>query len=550
MSGSQSIFQQPPPPPLWSLYSARCHMMLMLGAISVTFGMIHGSISMTIVCMVASPRNNEAKTINVDLRKSEVEANYSRAHGITWTIEQQSFIHTGFYLGSLISTVTSHYLTGRFRAKRVLSCSLLLCGVGSILTPLAVILGSSWSVAIMRVCIGLGNGMLLPCGTTIVRKWFTETERATAMQVFPTGSNIGLCFSMIFTPLQCQLKLIGGWPLALEIYGLCALIALIIWELRAANKPRHSSYVTASELEHIRSKRRRRTTSSYATATIPLMKIIRSRCIFAICLCNYTQWFITSAVIAYLPIFFHNVARESLLQSALYSGLPLFVALVCKVSFRTTGWFMMNRGITTTTTVRILTSIAVFGAVPAILGLALVREYEAAIVAVLLSVVLGFLSIFSVVSDKCVTVIMPQFTPVVRLYTDLYCQLAGIMSPILIVLLLSKDVHRNTILSLLATLVICTGIVFIVFANGHREVCVDYASGQRLVLEHVADPGNDRSEERICSTQTQLESSRRPLSRDYPKAVNLSEAETITPLNHCKQSKFDFDDEFTSDDEY
>ncbi|VDO62134.1 unnamed protein product [Haemonchus placei] len=201
-------------------------MMLMLGCVAMILGMIHGSISMAMVC-----------------------------------------------------------ITSVYRAKRILTCSLLVCGIGSLVTPLVVLSHSHWLLAFARAIIGMGN-----------------------------GDHIGILCSMAFTSIFCQTKFLGGWPVAFELYGFIALGFLVIWELHAAHKPRYSSYVTASELEHIRGNRLKRSAFCNFSEQPPLKPLLLSPCVIAMCLCCFTHSFILSGLTAYLPMFNRMALHMSLDQ--------------------------------------------------------------------------------------------------------------------------------------------------------------------------------------------------------------------------------------------
>ncbi|KAK5972828.1 hypothetical protein GCK32_014499, partial [Trichostrongylus colubriformis] len=288
--------------------------MIMLGCITMILGMIRGSISMVIVCMTAiaetssqshDPNTSGAPTIR------RIPHNTSLTQP-PWSINQQALVHAGFYFGSLLVVFPSHHLIKRYRAKRILTCSLIFCGVGSMVTPLAALSHSYWLVAVVRVITGLGNGLCVPCGFAIVTKWFPGAERNTAFLVFALGDHIGIFCSMVFTAIFCRSKF-GGWPIASELYGIFALVLLVVWELRAAYKPRYSSYVTASELEHIRGKRIRRS-HFHVSTPLPLKQLLLSPCVIAICLCCFVHSFIICGLIAYLPLFNHLALHIDLQQ--------------------------------------------------------------------------------------------------------------------------------------------------------------------------------------------------------------------------------------------
>ena len=49
--------------------------------------------------------------------------------------------------------------------------------------------------------------------------------------------------------------------------GILGVLFLIVWQIRAENKPRYSNYITATELEYIQGKRRRQRANTIVRPT-------------------------------------------------------------------------------------------------------------------------------------------------------------------------------------------------------------------------------------------------------------------------------------------
>lgn len=100
---------------------------------------------------------------------------------------------------------------------------------------------------------------------------------------------------MLVTSVIGWIDAVGGWPIAAKLYGrdwlrecvqwcwwcqmkkssgVAGLSFVILWEMRAANKPRHSSYVTATELDYIRGKRLKRGMLSDGDTRTPYKKVV------------------------------------------------------------------------------------------------------------------------------------------------------------------------------------------------------------------------------------------------------------------------------------
>ncbi|XGW19625.1 hypothetical protein V3C99_003457 [Haemonchus contortus] len=520
-------------------------MMLMLGCVAMILGMIRGSISMAMVCItfvadtfpkITDPDVSEASTLQ------QLSNNSNSLSKISWSLNQQAFVHAGFYFGSLLVIFPSHQLIKRYRAKRILTCSLLVCGIGSLLTPLAVISHSHWLLAFARAIIGMGNGLIVPCGFAIVAKWFPRNERNTAMLTFALGDHIGILCSMVFTSIFCQTKFLGGWPVAFELYGFIALGFLAIWELHAAHKPRYSSYVTASELEHIRGNRLKRSAFCNISEQPPLKPLLLSPCVIAMCLCCFTHSFILSGLTAYLPTFNRMALHMNLQQNGISSGVPFLFQAIAELLFHLSLILMQQKGISSTTTIKLFASIATCGAASCFLSTVLLSEDEKTAISLLISLAVGAMSAYKVGFSKCATTIAPQFNQFVLSYLYSYSQLAGTVSPIVIALLVSEGIEKKILISLMVAFMLCNGVTFLIFGHGRRELYVDiYGHTTASAIRRTT--GKLHSEEEIIPGHHS--------AIPYPSAaIRYREEEVNIPLKPTSTSRDLSEEEFTSDDEF
>ncbi len=97
-----------------------------------------------------------------------------------------------------------------------------------------------WSVAAMlhaavrgtlgfgavRALLGIGESGNYPGGVKTVAEWFPRRERALAVGIFDSGSNIGACVGPLLVPVILALY---GWQLAFIITGSLGFIWLIFW---------------------------------------------------------------------------------------------------------------------------------------------------------------------------------------------------------------------------------------------------------------------------------------------------------------------------------
>ncbi|EPB73532.1 transporter, major facilitator family protein [Ancylostoma ceylanicum] len=471
---------------LWSLQSARFHMMMLLGGVTMVSGWIRGSMSMVIVCMIM-----------------------------------------------------------RYRPKRVLTFGLLLNSVGSILTPLIAITMPYWTTAILRGIMGFGNGFMIPCSVSIVRKWFPKHEENTAIATLFIGNHMGIACSMFFTSVIGRIDAFGGWTIAAKLYGLVGLSFVVLWERRAANKPRHSSYVTATELDYIRGKRLKRGMLNSGDIHTPYKKVILlSPCIIAVCSNAYTYSFIVSTVMAYLPIYNYVVMREYLLQNGIASSLPFLCQAVSTTGLYCLSLFLKQRFVSSTPIIKTFSVIATCGVSACILALIISGSVRAHTLTLIQCITLGSLSATQIACITSVGAVAPQFTFFVLSYIEMYAHLAGTVSPVIAGILSNNGAleQRNVLLGLLA-LLLSTGFIFLLLAHGRREIVVDRFSRHFLSRRRRTPTEMEHREEAV----------HRPIQSEWsiedPTVVVYGEGEATISLRHEDLPSDSYED-LTSDDEY
>ncbi|KHJ96815.1 hypothetical protein OESDEN_03220 [Oesophagostomum dentatum] len=170
----------------------------------------------------------------------------------------------------------------------------------------------------------------------------------------------------------------------------------------------------------------------------PFKKIIFSPCVIAACSSSYTYSFIMSSTLAYLPVFNYQILGLGPLSNSVASTLP-FLAHACVISaLYASVMFLKNRGISATTTVKAFSCIGTSGLSLCLIVLLITNISQAVLLTLVQSIGLGLLSFISLSCTLCATTVAPQFTIFVFSYMEVYAQLAGIFSPVVMQMLSIK----------------------------------------------------------------------------------------------------------------
>lgn len=121
--------------------------------------------------------------------------------------------------------------------------------VWSIAAMLHTVVKSTFGFGVVRGLLGLGESGNYPAGVKTTAEWFPKKERALAIGILDSGSNIGACVGPILVP---WLLLVYGWQAAFLITGSLGFIWLIFW-LAFYEIPSKQKRLTKSEFDYIHS---------------------------------------------------------------------------------------------------------------------------------------------------------------------------------------------------------------------------------------------------------------------------------------------------------
>jgi ACS family hexuronate transporter-like MFS transporter len=106
---------------------------------------------------------------------------------------------------------------------------------------------STFGFLSVRALLGLGESGNYPAGVKTTAEWFPKKERALAIGIFDSGSNIGACIGPILVPWVLALY---GWQAAFMITGALGFVWLICWRI-FYKIPARQKRLSKPELEYI-----------------------------------------------------------------------------------------------------------------------------------------------------------------------------------------------------------------------------------------------------------------------------------------------------------
>lgn len=228
---------------------------------------------------------------------------------------RMSFVFSAFTLAYAIFEIPSGWLGDRIGTRRVLTRIVAWWSTFTMLT------GAAWNYAALlaiRFLFGAGEAGCWPNVTRTFSRWFPLSERGTAQGFFFMGTLL----AGGFTPLAVT-AMLGhmSWRLLFVIFGSVGFLWAAFWRYWFRDEPAQHAAVSASELEWI--EKGRMIERGHAGDGTPWTKLLANRTTALLCLMYFTQSYVFSFYVTWLPTYLKNVRGFQSVSLGLFAGLPL-----------------------------------------------------------------------------------------------------------------------------------------------------------------------------------------------------------------------------------
>ncbi|MEX1239352.1 MAG: MFS transporter [Cyclobacteriaceae bacterium] len=174
------------------------------------------------------------------LLKPELERQFD------WSETDYSRIVMAFTASYAIGQLVYGKIIDRIGTKLGYSISVTVWSIAAVLHAFA---RSTFGFGVLRALLGLGESGNYPGGVKTTAEWFPKKERALAIGILDSGSNIGACVGPILVP---WLLAVYGWQAAFIITGSFGFVWLLLWRIYY-KIPSEQRRLTTTEYEYIRS---------------------------------------------------------------------------------------------------------------------------------------------------------------------------------------------------------------------------------------------------------------------------------------------------------
>lgn len=177
---------------------------------------------------------------------------------------------------------------------------------------------STFGFGMMRALLGIGESGNYPGGVKAVAEWFPKRERALAVGIFDSGSNIGACVAPILVPAILALY---GWQLAFIITGSLGFVWLLLW-LWLYQVPARQKRLSKQEYDYIHSDQEDEPTGTGSPSWGRLLRLRQTWTFIAGKFFTDPIWYF---FLFWLPAYFHtsfnlDLKKPSLPLVIVYTG--------------------------------------------------------------------------------------------------------------------------------------------------------------------------------------------------------------------------------------
>ena len=378
-----------------------------------------------------------------------------------WSDSQVGFIFSSFYIGYMLTMALGGYLSDKFGGKLVLGYGVVMWSIFTILTPLAAHNGF-FALFIMRVLMGIGEGVTFPAWQSLYARWIPFKERTRAIAFTNSGISIGTIIGYIGT----QMIIISlGWEWAFYIFGIVGLVWFIFWNRNVSSYPAEHKKISSKELQYISEN----APSSEPAKKILLKDLLLNKPFLAIVAATFANNWSLFVFLSFLPKFIDNELGIDL-ESRIFVILIIIPSIISVLALNAGGFLadkMIRNGMKVVKVRKIVNSIGFFGSA---FCLFLIPLFESiSIIIILICITNLFTGAAAGGFGVNHADIGPNSTGTLVGVASTFGMIAGILGNAVSGLVLEITNSWTLIFYIAASLIVMGGLIYLLYASDQKQ---------------------------------------------------------------------------------
>ena len=383
-----------------------------------------------------------------------------------WSEIQVGIILGSFYFGYMITMILGGYLADKYGGKKVLGYGLLIWSIFTIITPFFAYSGLWWLILI-RVLMGLGEGITFPSWHAIYARWIPFNERTRAVAFTNSGIAAGTVFGYV---VAAAIISNYSWEWIFYSFGVLGVFWYFFWSKSVTSYPEDNKNISHHELQLIKNE----APANSSPLSIPFLKLVSNGPFMAIAVATFCNNWSLYTFLSYLPKFVNSPISEGGMGIDLGSSLfvyailiPSLVSIFSLIMGGVIADSLIKKGHEIVKVRKVVNSIGFFGSA---IFLYLISLQEA------LFNVVFLLCLINVCSGICAggfgvnhADLGPKYTGSLVGISGSIGMVAAILSPIVAGLILEITNSWDVIFYICSAVLIFGGLFYLLFASANRQ---------------------------------------------------------------------------------
>ncbi|KAK4874653.1 hypothetical protein RN001_014013 [Aquatica leii] len=407
----------------------------------------------------------------------------------TWNEEIQGLVLSSFYWGYVLTHLPGGILAEKFGGKYTLGLSILSTAVFTVLTPLVVKAGDWPWLIVLRVFVGLGEGIAFPALSAMLAKWVPLSERSRIGTLVFSGAQMGNVIGNALSGIVIDST--KSWESVFYVFGTIGILWFILWVILCYSDPQSHPFITENEKNFLE---KELTGITKEKRKIPWKHILRSYPLWALVVAQLGHDWGLFTMISDLPKYMKSVLKFNVKQSGIWASIPYMVMWIVAML---SGWLcdhLIVKGYMKITFARkFFTSIASIG--PGIFILA--ASYagcDRILTVTFFTIGMGFMGTFYCGIKVNPLDLSPNFAGTIMAIVNGLGALSGIITPYLAGALTEDQTltQWRTVFWITLGVFIFTNAVYVVFASGKEQ----WWNSSDVINENETEQGNSNNFEK------------------------------------------------------
>ena len=278
-----------------------------------------------------------------------------------WSEAQVGIVFSSFYFGYMFTMILGGYLADKYGGKYVLGFGVLAWSLFTFLTPIFAYQGF-FAIFLIRVLLGLGEGVAFPSIHSLYARWIPFTERTRVIAITNSGISAGTVFGFAVTTIIITMY---SWELVFYLFGLLGIIWSFFWFKGFSSMPSENKKISNYELSKILNE----APSSENAKKVPFKNLISNLPFLAITVATFCNNWVLFTFISYMPKYVNSdISIGGLgisLESDTFLILIILPAVIGVISLLIGGFIvdtLIKQGLKVIVARKLFNSIGFFGA--------------------------------------------------------------------------------------------------------------------------------------------------------------------------------------------